>query len=60
MRFDSQGLENLSLDGPHLRPQFLRHVVVSQEVQHPVDDQQLQLCLGIVTNVRSLSRSAME
>jgi hypothetical protein len=60
MHFNFQGLENLSLYGPHPGPLFLRTVIVSQEVQHPVGDQQLQFCLGVVAGVGGLSLSAMK
>jgi len=55
-----QALENFSLGSPHLRPPFRRHIVVPHQVQHPVDDQQLQLHIHTVTGVRRLSLSAVE
>ena len=60
MNFYFQILKNLGLDSPHLRPLLLCNVIVPQQVQHPVDDQQLQFPPDAVTGLGSLRLSAME
>jgi hypothetical protein len=60
MRVDSESLKNLGLRIPHPRPLLLRNVIVSQQVQHPVDDQQLQFRLDIVTGLGSLDLSPLK
>jgi hypothetical protein len=60
MRVDSKSLKNLGLRIPHPRPLLLRNVIVSQQVQHPVDHQQLQFRLDVVTGLGSLNLSPLK
>jgi len=60
MHIDSQNLEDLGLGGPHLHSLILRQVIVSQQMQDPMHDQQLQFRPHVVAGRRCLSISTME
>jgi len=54
----SQAFQDLGLDRPHFRFLILFSMIVAQQMQHTMNDQQLQLILNWMTARSCLSLSA--